>query len=88
MIQFKMGIAFGYSMAEDCCDHDHGPEGHVHVKGAASETAVLEAELILDDGIIPPPSTEESSPVETFENFSKIFHSIQLVQQLQPEHSE
>ena len=36
-------------MAEDCCDHDHGPEGHVHVKGAASETAVLEAELILED---------------------------------------
>ena len=52
-------------MGEECCDHDHGPEDHAH----EAPPPVLEAELILDDGIIPPPSTEESSPVENIREF-------------------
>ena len=45
-------------MGEECCDHDHGPEGHVHVKQAAVKPPVLEAELVLEDDSPEIPSSE------------------------------
>ena len=45
-------------MGEDCCDHDHGPKDHAHAKAGASESPVLEAELVLEDDSPAMPSSE------------------------------
>lgn len=45
-------------MGEECCDHDHGPEGHVHVRETAAKPPVLEAELVLEDDSPEIPSSE------------------------------
>ncbi len=45
-------------MGEDCCDHDHGPEGHVHVGQPVTKAPVLEAELVLEDDSPEIPSSE------------------------------
>ena len=45
-------------MGEDCCDHDHGPEGHVHVGQHVTKPPVLEAELVLEDDSPEIPSSE------------------------------
>ena len=45
-------------MGEDCCDHDHGPKGHVHVGQHVTKAPVLEAELVLEDDSPEIPSSE------------------------------
>ena len=45
-------------MGEDCCDHDHGPEGHVHVGQDVNQLPVLEAELVLEDDSPEIPSSQ------------------------------
>ena len=45
-------------MGEECCDHDHGPEGHVRAEEQAGTSPVLEAELVLEDDFPDIPSSE------------------------------
>ena len=44
-------------MGEECCDHDHGPEGHVHV-ASDRKPLFFEAELVLEDDSPEIPSSE------------------------------
>jgi len=45
-------------MGEDCCDGEHGPEGHVHKENQNQNNPVLDAELILEDDSPQIPSSE------------------------------